>query len=114
MEIVDLADRDWSWDEEYENLGAQAASVAFGSGEAHVRLLRLDAGGWVEPHETGFGQLFVPIEGDGWVIEGSRKAAIRVGQAAYFPRGVIQAKGSETGMIALTIQVADLDLGGTV
>lgn len=56
----------------------------------------------------------MPIEGEGWVSEGSQKAAIRVGQAAYFRRGVIQAKGSETGMIALAIQVHDLDLGGAV
>jgi quercetin dioxygenase-like cupin family protein len=114
MEILDLTERDWLRVDEYENVGAHAASVAFGSGEAHVRLLRLDAGGWVEPHEAGFGQLFVPIDGGGWVSKGSQKAAIRVGQAAYFPRGVIQAKGSETGMTALLIQVNDLDLGGTV
>ncbi len=113
MEIIDLTERDWLRVEEYENVGARAASVAFGRGDAYVRLLSLDAGGWVEPHEAGLGQLFVPIEGTGWVSEGSERAAIRVGQAAYFSRGVIQAKGSDTGMIALLIQLDDLNLGGT-
>ena len=113
MEIIELTERDWLRVEEYENVGAQASSVAFGRGDAYVRLLRLDTSGWVEPHEAGFGQLFVPIEGTGWVSEGSQRAAIRVGQAAYFSRGVIRAKSSDTGMIALLIQVDDLDLGGT-
>ena len=115
MEIVDLTIQDWLRVEEYDIVGAaHAASIAFGSGEAHVRVLRLGAGSRVAPHETGFGQLFVPIDGSGWVSQGSDQVEIRVGQAAYFPRGVTQAKGSETGMLALMIQVDDLDLGGEV
>jgi hypothetical protein len=114
MEILSLTERDWLRVLDFENAGAHASSVAFGSGEAHVRVLRLDAGGWLEPHEAGFGQLFVPIDGSGWVSEGSEKAAIRVGQAAYLRRGAIQAKGSQTGMTALVIQAEDLALGGDV
>ena len=115
MEIVDLTIQDWLGVEEYDIVGvAHAASIALGSGEAYVRVLRLGAGSRVAPHETGFGQLFVPIDGDGWVSQGSDEVKIRVGQAAYFPRGVTHAKGSETGMVALMIQVDDLDLGGEV
>ncbi len=45
MEIVDLAIQDWLRVEKYEIVGAaHAASIAFGSGEAHVRVLRLGAG----------------------------------------------------------------------
>ena len=115
MKIVDLTIQDWLRVEEYDVVGvAHAASIAFGSGEAHVRVLRLGAGSRVAPHETGFGQLFVPIDGSGWVSQGSDEVEIRVGQAAYFSRGVTQAKGSENGMVALMIQVDDLDLGGEV
>ena len=114
MEIVDLTVRDWLRIEDYESVGAHAASVAFGTGEAHVRVVRLGAGGRIGLHETGFGQLFVPIDGTGWVKQGSHEAAIRAGQAAYFPKGVIHAKGSATGMVALVIQVDDLELGGEV
>jgi mannose-6-phosphate isomerase-like protein (cupin superfamily) len=115
MQIVDFAIQDWLQVEEYDIVGtAHAASIASGSGEAHVRVLRLGAGSRVPPHETGFGQLFVPIDGRGWVSQGSDQVDIGVGQAAYFPRGVIHAKGTETGMVALMIQVDDLDLGGEV
>jgi mannose-6-phosphate isomerase-like protein (cupin superfamily) len=115
MEIVDFAIQDWLRVEEYDVVGtAEAASIASGSGEAYVRVLRLGAGSRVPPHETGFGQLFVPIDGRGWVSQGSDQVDIGVGQAAYFPRGVIHAKGSEIGMVALMIQVGDLALGGPV
>ena len=114
MEIVDLTIRDWLQVEDHDSVGAQAASVAFGKGEAHVRVLWLGVDSWVGHHETGFGQLFVPINGAGWVSQAAHEAAIRVGQAAYFPKGVIHAKGSATGMVALVIQVDDLDLGGEV
>jgi quercetin dioxygenase-like cupin family protein len=89
-------------------------SIAFGQGEAHVRILRIEAGGEIGAHETGSGQLFVPIEGHGWVRQGEQEAAVEVGQAALFPRGVIHAKGSAVGLLALVIQVNDLKVGGEV
>ena len=114
VETVEMTKADWvdvTWD---DARGAAAASIAFGSGEAHVRLLRLDAGGEIGAHETGSGQLFVPLEVGGWVREGEREAAVAVGSAVYLPRGVTHAKGSESGLLALVVQVTDLELGGEV
>jgi hypothetical protein len=70
MRIVDFKSLNWTAEGISFASGAAAASVALGTGEAHTRLLRLDPGGEVAPHETGFGQLFVPIVGEGWVSEG--------------------------------------------
>lgn len=95
MEIIDLSALDWvnvTWDEARDT---EAASIAFGLGEAHVRVLRMEAGGEVGEHETGSGQLLVPIDGSGWVREGGDQRTVEVGSAAYLPRGVIHAKGSE-------------------
>ncbi len=114
MHVIDFMSQSWITEGIGAVSGAAAASVAFGAGEAHVRLLRLDPGGEVAPHETGFGQLFAPIAGEGWVSQGADRALVSVGQAAYLPRGVIHAKGSDAGLIALVIQVKDLDLGGEV
>ncbi len=114
MEVIDISALGWvevTWD---DARGTEAASIAFGHGEAHVRALRIEAGGEVGPHETGSGQLFVPIHGRGWVREGEQEAALEVGRAAYFPRGVIHAKGSDVGLLALVVQVKDLKLGGDV
>ncbi len=114
MNVLDLTTLDWTpvtWD---DGRGAAAASVAFGDGEAHVRVLRLDPDGEIGPHETGLGQLFVPVHGSGWVRLGDDEAQVRVGEAVYFPSGVVHAKGSHTGMMALVIQVKDLECGGEV
>ena len=114
MEVIDVSALGWvhvTWDDAQR---ADAASIAFGHGEAHVRALRIEAGGEVGAHETGFGQLFIPIHGRGWVREGEQEATVEVGQAAFLPRGVVHAKGSDVGLLALVVQVGDLALGGDV
>ena len=114
MQVIDISGLGWTdvtWD---DARGAEAASIAFGRGEAHVRSLRIEAGGEIGPHETGSGQLFVPIQGRGWVREGAHEATVDVGQAVYLPRGVVHAKGSDIGLLALVVQVEDLDVGGEV
>jgi quercetin dioxygenase-like cupin family protein len=114
MELVDLSALGWvdvTWD---DARGAQAASVAFGLGEAHVRVLRIRAGGEIGEHETGHGQLFVPIQGRGWVRQAEEETLVGVGSAVYLPRGVRHAKGSDVGLLALVVQVKDLKRGGEV
>jgi len=114
MEIVEMSKVDWvdvTWD---DARGSAAASIASGLGDAHVRLLRIEAGGEIGAHETRSGQLFIPLEGRGWVREGERVRSVGVGEAVYLLRGVIHAKGSDTGLLALVVQVTDLELGGEV
>jgi mannose-6-phosphate isomerase-like protein (cupin superfamily) len=114
MELIDTSTLAWvnvTWDDARH---AEAASIAFGRGDAHVRVLRMGAGGEIGEHETGFGQVFVPIEGRGWVRQGEQEASVKVGSAVYVPRGVLHAKGSDTGLLALVVQVTDLQLGGEV
>ena len=57
----------------------------------------------------GFGQLFCAMAGVGWVAgaDGVRHE-LRTGQAAIIARGELHAKGSETGLTALLVQIADL------
>jgi hypothetical protein len=73
--VVDVSALEWievTWD---EARGSAAASIAFGSGEAHVRALRIDPGGEVGLHETGSGQLFVPIQvGRGFANETAKRS----------------------------------------
>ena len=97
-----------------ENYGAQlAASVHLGSGsgESHAYVVHFDAGGEIGEHETGFGQLFVVVDGSGWVLCGSDRYEVESGEAVFIPRGVVHAKGSESGMTAVMIQMYDLEPG---
>ena len=86
-----------------------SVKILEGSGEAHAYVLEFEPGGEIGPHEAGFGQLFVALSGSGWVAgaDGER-VALAEGDAAFFPRGDVHSKGSETGMTALMVQVRDL------
>jgi len=97
--------------ERFESHGAWYLALGGGSGDAHVYAVHLDAGGEIGPHEAGFDQLFVVVEGSGWGAgaDGAR-TPLAEGQAALFRRGETHSKGSEPGMKAIMIQIRDLDL----
>jgi quercetin dioxygenase-like cupin family protein len=96
----------------YDSVRAASARLADGAGEAHVHLVRFEPGGAIGRHEAGFGQLFLVLEGSGWVEGGDgRRVELAAGQGAWIARGEQHAKGSEAGMTALMLQVRDLDPG---
>ena len=109
MQIVDLSAARAKVVREFESAGAAALALATGTGTAHVYTLHFEPGGRIGPHVTGFGQLLVPLTGLGWVAgaDGGR-VSVEPGQAAFWSRGELHSKGSETGMTALMIQVGDL------
>jgi quercetin dioxygenase-like cupin family protein len=93
----------------YEVRSASSIELAEGTGEAHVYVVYFEVGGEIGPHEAGFGQIFLAIDGSGWVAGGDGvRAALSEGQAALIRRGETHSKGSETGMTAVMIQVRDL------
>lgn len=97
-----------------ENYGARSTKsvhLGSGTGESHAYALHFDAGGEIGEHETGFGQLFVVVDGAGWVSSDDGRHDVAVGDAVFLPRGVMHAKGSDTGMTAVMIQMYDLDPG---
>ena len=93
----------------FDSRGALSVALASGHGEAHVHCVFIDAGGSIGEHEAGFGQLFLVVEGSGWAAgaDGVR-VALRAGQGAHFECGERHAKGSEQGMTAIMVQVAEL------
>jgi quercetin dioxygenase-like cupin family protein len=94
---------------EYGSRGATAQPLADGRGEGHVYAVHLAAGGEIGPHPAGYGQLFLVVAGEGWVAgaDGVRRA-VRAGQGAVIARGEVHAKGSDVGLSAVMIQLAEL------
>ena len=113
MRILDLGRDRAAPVDAYASRGAASLTLGGGRGEAHVHALHFEAGGGIGRHRAGFGQLFVVLSGSGWVEgdDGAREQ-IGEGQAAWFARGEMHAKGSEEGLVALMIQVADLEPQG--
>jgi quercetin dioxygenase-like cupin family protein len=96
---------------DFQSRDAGAAELAFGSGEAHIHIVHIAAGGEIGPHVAGFGQLFLCLEGSGWVAAADGEhVSISRGQFAYFARGERHSKGSVDGLRALIIQTRDLHL----
>ena len=93
----------------YQSHGASALPLADGRGDGHVYCIRFAPGGAIGPHEANFGQLFLVLAGSGWVSGGDGVARpLGMGQAALIGRGEVHAKGSETGMTALMVQLTEL------
>ena len=93
----------------FESHGTSAVRLTHGHGEAHAYLLQFEAGGAIGRHEAGYGQLLVVLTGRGWVSghDGVR-AEVGTGDMILFERGEHHAKGSDTGMTAVMVQVRDL------
>jgi quercetin dioxygenase-like cupin family protein len=109
MEVIDFRNDHGTPITEFASRLAASVDLAHGDGEAHVYVVHVDAGGEIGPHVAGFGQLFVVVTGSGWVREADGpRVEVDAGQAAYFPRGTVHAKGSDHGMTAVMIQVTDL------
>ncbi len=111
MRLLPTSDAVWRVIDQYSAREATTTQLADGSGEAHVHLLRIGAGGIIDRHEAGFGQLWVALEGSGWVSgDDGVRHAIGQGEIAVIERGEHHAKGSDTGMTALMVQIRDLTI----
>jgi hypothetical protein len=62
-------------------------------------------------HQTATAQLFLVVQGEGWVRGAEpERTALTTGQAAYWEREEWHESGTETGMIAILIEGAKFDL----
>jgi len=93
----------------YESHGAYALPLGEGRGEGHIYCIRIEPGGAIGPHEASFGQLFLVVAGSGWVSgsDGVQRP-LGVGRGAFIARGEVHAKGSDSGLTAIMVQLTDL------
>ena len=109
MRVVDFSRERAEPIERFDSVAATSVHVGDGEGEAHVYSVHFDAGGRIGTHPAGFGQLFLVVEGSGWVAgEDGQRVELCAGQGAYIARGEQHSKGSDTGMSAIMVQVRDL------
>ncbi len=91
----------------YSSVSASAVALAHGEGASHVYAVHVEAGGQIGPHPAGFDQLFLVVQGSGWVAgaDGVRHS-ISALQGAFVPKGEAHAKGSQAGMVAIMVQAS--------
>lgn len=109
MKVIEIGNDHAEPISRFESHGAWSTALGDGEGQCHVYALHFDAPGEIGPHEAGFDQLFVIVEGAGW---GAGPDGVRIsldrGQAALFRKGEVHSKGSDQGMTAIMVQVDSL------
>ncbi|MGE0104965.1 MAG: hypothetical protein AB7H86_03235 [Blastocatellales bacterium] len=94
----------------FESKGAFSKIIGDGSGDTHIYYIYFEPNGIIGKHVAGFDQLLIVVEGEGWAEGGEgRRENLSKGQVAFIKKGEIHAKGSYSRMIAIMIQVDEID-----
>ena len=89
----------------FNSHGSSSVALGSGDGSSHVYVLYFEADSEIGPHPTGFSQLFLVVNGSGWVAGADgHRISVASGEGAYFDVGEMHSKGSETGMQVVMIQ----------
>jgi quercetin dioxygenase-like cupin family protein len=76
---------------------------------AGVVCMRVAPGGTIAEHPAAANQLFLVVEGEGWVRSApSDRVHIKAGQAALWKQGEKHEAGSATGLVAIIVEGAGL------
>ena len=96
---------------DYGAIGVSAAGLLELSNDVAVNVLRFSPQSVLPEHQAGRPQLFLVLQGDGWVsgADGTR-SNIRAGQAVHWAAGELHGSGTESGMLCVAVQSRDLDL----
>lgn len=80
------------------------------AGSVQVACMHVQAKGVIGAHPAVKPQLFLVVEGEGWVRgEADQRIPLAAGQAAFWQAGEHHESGSNNGMTALVIEGDDLD-----
>ncbi len=94
-----------------DRFGSRAANVKHLSRAPHLVMLRLGPGGLIGGHPAGGDQLFLVVQGDGWVrVEDGEPEPIAAGEAALWGAGEWHESGSDGGMTAIVLEAEALEV----
>jgi quercetin dioxygenase-like cupin family protein len=96
--------------DQYESSGFVISKIAHLVDEAVVNCAYLDSGGVIGYHQATLPQLFLVVQGQGWVRgECAGRISIQAGQASYWDKGEWHESGTETGMTVIIIEGSKFD-----
>lgn len=94
----------------YNSSGFVIARILHVLDEAAINCAYLSSGGVIGYHQATIPQLFLVLQGEGWVRGGSpHETYIKAGQAAFWEKEEWHASGTETGMVAVIIEGVNFD-----
>ena len=94
----------------YDSSGFVISRVAHLLDTAVVNCAYLDSGGIIGYHQATLPQLFLVVQGKGWVRgESAERSSIQAGQAALWEKGEWHESGTETRMTVIIIEGSKFD-----
>jgi len=99
--------------DQFDSVAAVISPIQRMSGQVQIGCMHIGPGGTVGYHQAVPKQLFLVVQGDGWVRSSDQPEplAIHAGQAAFWESGEWHASGSDSGMTAIVIESETLDPG---
>ena len=92
--------------DDYGSKNVIFSRIARLTGDAHVSSMHIGPIGVAGYHQATMPQLFVVMQGDGWVRgRTAERTRIRAGQAAFWEAGEWHESGTETNMMAILIEI---------
>ena len=96
--------------DQYNSSGFIISRVVQLFDEAVVSCAYLSSSGIIGYHQATLPQLFLVVQGQGWVRgEAAARISIQAGQAAYWETGEWHESGTKTGMTAIIIEAKKFD-----
>jgi quercetin dioxygenase-like cupin family protein len=78
----------------------------------HIGCMHIDAQGVVGYHQAVTPQLFMVVQGKGWVRgEDENRVTVEAGDAVFWEKGEWHESGTDTGMMVIVIESPQLDPG---
>jgi quercetin dioxygenase-like cupin family protein len=93
----------------YDSSGFVISKIVHLLEEAVINCAHLSAGGIIGYHRSTLPQLFLVVQGQGWVRGEAARISIQAGQAAYWETGEWHESGTKTGMTAVIIEAKKFD-----
>lgn len=96
--------------DQYGSSGFIISKVVHLPAEAIINCAHLASEGVIGSHQAATSQLFLVVQGEGWVRgESPERYSIQVGQAAFWEKGEWHESGTETGMTVIIIEGENID-----
>jgi quercetin dioxygenase-like cupin family protein len=94
----------------FNSMNVGISPIIKNEGYTSVGCIHFDREGVVGMHPATMPQLFLVIEGAGWVrVEGDEKVSVSKGTAVFWEAGEQHESGTETGMVAIVIESPTLN-----
>jgi len=95
----------------YQSIDAYYTKIMKTVEPANIGFIYIEPGGVVGMHEAPVPQLFIVIQGEGWICgENQEKIILKVGEGVLWQTGEAHESGSKSGLTALVIQSEQIHL----